>query len=70
VRVVWGDRDRIARARASRHADELPAHAAVETWVGCGHMVMWDAPQRVVRAALSLPTGERVGEVERTGNHS
>ncbi|HEY3829482.1 MAG TPA: alpha/beta fold hydrolase [Solirubrobacteraceae bacterium] len=57
VRVVWGDRDRIARARTSRQVDQLPAHALVETWAGCGHMVMWDAPQRLVDAALALPVG-------------
>lgn len=57
VRVVWGDRDRIARARTSRQVDQLPAHALVETWAGCGHMVMWDAPQRLVDAALALPAG-------------
>jgi pimeloyl-ACP methyl ester carboxylesterase len=54
VRVVWGDRDRIARVRTSRHVDQLPAHAIVETWADCGHMVMWDAPQRVLDAALAL----------------
>ncbi|HEY3758656.1 MAG TPA: alpha/beta fold hydrolase [Solirubrobacteraceae bacterium] len=57
VRVIWGDRDRIARARTSRHVDQLPAHTLVETWAGCGHMVMWDAPQRLLDAALALPTG-------------
>jgi pimeloyl-ACP methyl ester carboxylesterase len=57
VRVVWGDRDRIARARTSRHIDQLPAHALVETWAGCGHMVMWDAPRRLLDTALALPTG-------------
>jgi pimeloyl-ACP methyl ester carboxylesterase len=62
VRVVWGDRDRIARTRTSRQGDQLPAHAIVETWPGCGHMVMWDAPQRLVEAALSLPAAARAGE--------
>jgi pimeloyl-ACP methyl ester carboxylesterase len=57
VHVVWGDRDRIARARTSRHVDQLPEHALVETWTGCGHMVMWDAPQQLVDAALALPVG-------------
>jgi pimeloyl-ACP methyl ester carboxylesterase len=57
VRVVFGDADRIARARTSQRREELPAHATVETWPGCGHFVMWDAPERVVEAALALPTG-------------
>jgi pimeloyl-ACP methyl ester carboxylesterase len=59
IRVVWGDRDRIARARTSRHVDQLPGHAVVETWAGCGHMVMWDEPERLLEAALALPAGNR-----------
>jgi pimeloyl-ACP methyl ester carboxylesterase len=55
VRVIWGDRDRIARARTSRHIDQLPEHVVVETWRDCGHMLMWDAPQRVLATALALP---------------
>lgn len=53
VTVVWGDKDRIALAGKSRHRDELPPHARVETWPDCGHMVMWDAPSRVIDAARS-----------------
>jgi pimeloyl-ACP methyl ester carboxylesterase len=56
VRVVWGEEDRIARARTSHHTDQLPAHATVETWADCGHMLMWDAPGQVIDAALALPT--------------
>ncbi len=56
IQIVWGNKDRIARARTSRHTDQIPEHATVETWQGCGHMVMWDAPQRVIDAALALPT--------------
>lgn len=55
VRVVWGAEDRIALERRSRHRDELPAHAEVETWASCGHMTMWDQPERTVAAALALP---------------
>ena len=50
VRVVWAAEDRIARRRSSQNADELPAHADVEVWDGCGHVVMWDAPERVAAA--------------------
>jgi pimeloyl-ACP methyl ester carboxylesterase len=53
VTVVWGDRDRIAVPR-SRHTDQLPPHARVETWERCGHLVMWDQPDRLVSAALAL----------------
>lgn len=54
VLVVWGEEDRLAPARTSRVANELPAHARVETWPDCGHMVMWDVPGRLVTAALEL----------------
>jgi pimeloyl-ACP methyl ester carboxylesterase len=60
IHVVWGSKDRIARARTSRHADELPEHATVATWADCGHMVMWDAPQRVVSEALTLSASDDV----------
>lgn len=63
VQVVWGEKDRIARARTSRHIDQLPKHTKVETWPNCGHMVMWDAPQRVIDAALALPTSGVVRQV-------
>jgi pimeloyl-ACP methyl ester carboxylesterase len=54
VKVVWGDRDRIAPASKSRNTDELPSHVQVETWHGCGHMLMWDAPDRVQAEAEQL----------------
>jgi pimeloyl-ACP methyl ester carboxylesterase len=41
--------------RTSRHTDQLPAHAVVETWARCGHMVMWDRRDDLVREALALP---------------
>jgi len=54
VHVVWGADDRVARPGTSRYADELPAHARIETWTGCGHMVMWDHHDAVAAAALAL----------------
>ncbi len=57
VRVVWGDRDGVALAGKSDAADELPAHAQVERWTRCGHMVMWDRPAETVEAILALPAG-------------
>jgi pimeloyl-ACP methyl ester carboxylesterase len=53
VHVLWGAKDRVARARTSRHPDQLPAHARIEVAPGCGHMLMWDCPQRVIDAALA-----------------
>jgi pimeloyl-ACP methyl ester carboxylesterase len=67
VLVVWGEQDRIARRRTSHHTDQLPAHATVETWAECGHMLMWDAPQRVIDAALALPT--KAGRNSRSISH-
>lgn len=54
VKVIWGDKDHIALARKSRSVEELPSHAEVETWSDCGHMLMWDAPDRVVASAREL----------------
>ena len=54
VRVIWGERDRIARRRTSQDAGELPEHAEIETWEGCGHALMWDAPQRVAAEIARL----------------
>jgi pimeloyl-ACP methyl ester carboxylesterase len=56
VRVVFADRDRIATPARGQLTDELPAHAVIERWEDCGHVVMWDAPARVVDAALELKT--------------
>jgi len=56
VHIVWGNKDRIARARTSRHTDQLPSHATVETWNDCGHMLTWDAAQPVTDVALALPS--------------
>jgi pimeloyl-ACP methyl ester carboxylesterase len=57
VTVVFGDSDRIAPAAKSQNRDELPAHAVWETWPNCGHMVMWDAPDRLVTAVRALGAG-------------
>lgn len=59
VHIAWGDKDHIARTRRSRYTDQLPQHATVETWQNCGHMLMWDAPQGVLDAALALPAADR-----------
>ncbi len=53
VTVVWGAKDRIALPGKSRNVDELPPTAQIETWPECGHMVMWDAPDRLVGAVRS-----------------
>jgi pimeloyl-ACP methyl ester carboxylesterase len=55
IRIIWGENDHIARRRVSRNTNQLPRHAEMETWRRCGHMIMWDAPQAVLDAALALP---------------
>ena len=54
VRIVWGGRDRIAFGPKSRFTDELPPQIEVETWPDCGHMLMWDAPERILAAIAEL----------------
>jgi pimeloyl-ACP methyl ester carboxylesterase len=54
VHVVFAPQDRITPPRGGQVTDELPPDATIEHWEGCGHMVMWDAPDRVVGAALAL----------------
>lgn len=49
IKVIWGDKERIALAGKSQFLDELPPQTSVEIWHGCGHMLMWDAPERLVR---------------------
>jgi pimeloyl-ACP methyl ester carboxylesterase len=56
VKLIWGDRDRVALAGKSRHLDQLPPHIEVDTWPDCGHMLMWDAPERVLDAILGIST--------------
>jgi pimeloyl-ACP methyl ester carboxylesterase len=66
VKLIWGERDRIAPAGKSRCPEELPPHAATETWPGCGHMLMWDAPDRLlneVEQLLEIGAGPGVAPV-------
>lgn len=55
VKIIWGGRDRIALPRKSREVDRLPGHAEVETWADCGHMLMWDAPERLLQSIRTMP---------------
>lgn len=55
VHVVFAENDRIASVKHAQVTDELPDHAVVEHWPQCGHLPMWDQPDRVVAAALALP---------------
>jgi pimeloyl-ACP methyl ester carboxylesterase/AcrR family transcriptional regulator len=56
VQMVWGADDGVARARTSRFTEgRLPPHAVVETWPDCGHMVMWDQPDRLVARSAASP---------------
>ena len=55
VHVVFAGGDRIATPAGAQIIEELPARAKVDRWEHCGHMVMWDATERVIEAALELP---------------
>jgi pimeloyl-ACP methyl ester carboxylesterase len=53
VVVAFGEHDKIAPAKRSRTTEELPSQAEVQTWPGCGHNLIWDAPERVVSSILA-----------------
>ncbi len=48
VTVAWGAEDRYIPLRA-RSRDQLPAHARWFELPGCGHVMMYDDPERVAR---------------------
>lgn len=54
IKIIWGGRDRIALPRKSRNVNRLPPQVSVETWADCGHMLMWDAPQRLLESIQSM----------------
>ncbi|WP_432879197.1 alpha/beta fold hydrolase [Kribbella sp. CA-245084] len=56
ITVAFGSRDLLLR-RGSRHVEQLPAGAWLETLPGCGHVPMGDDPQAV--AALMTATASR-----------
>jgi pimeloyl-ACP methyl ester carboxylesterase len=56
IRIVWGDRDKVALKRHSRFTDQLPTHTTIDTWDRCGHMIMWDRPAETIAAALATGT--------------
>lgn len=64
--VAWGDRDRllIASRQAPRARRALPAARHV-TLHGCGHVPMWDDPERVARAILETGIDPAVAARER-----
>ena len=56
VRVVFAAQDRIATPAQGQVVEALPPHAVIERWPDTGHMVLWDATDRVIAAALEVPT--------------
>jgi pimeloyl-ACP methyl ester carboxylesterase len=54
ITVVFGDRERILPPKAQLR-DELPDHTQWEVWPGCGHVVPWDAPDRIAELVAQLP---------------
>jgi pimeloyl-ACP methyl ester carboxylesterase len=55
VTIAWGDKERLIPKRA-RRLDELPPQTRVVTLPGCGHIPMWDDPERI---AGTIIEGER-----------
>jgi pimeloyl-ACP methyl ester carboxylesterase len=53
--VAFGSRDFLLRPRQSRHLDQLPAGARVQTLTGCGHVPMADDPTAVA-AFIAMAT--------------
>jgi pimeloyl-ACP methyl ester carboxylesterase len=54
IKIIWGGRDRIALPRKSRNVNRLPPQVSVETWDDCGHMLIWDAPERLLESIRSM----------------
>ena len=63
ITVAFGSRDLLLRQR-SRHVEQLPPGARLETLAGCGHVPMSDDPHAV--AALMTAAVER--HPQRTAN--
>jgi pimeloyl-ACP methyl ester carboxylesterase len=53
VTVAFGSRDVLLLRRQSRHLDQLPAHARVDSLRGCGHIPMTDDPAAVAGLVTS-----------------
>jgi len=48
ITVAFGSRDLILLGHQSRHLDQLPPEARLETLPGCGHVPMADDPRAVI----------------------
>jgi pimeloyl-ACP methyl ester carboxylesterase len=51
ITVAYGAQDRIIKP-GDRTRDQLPGHARWQELPGCGHVMMWDAPDLVARTIL------------------
>ncbi|HVQ87812.1 MAG TPA: alpha/beta fold hydrolase, partial [Actinomycetes bacterium] len=49
VTAVWGDRDRILPGRSCQEPEGLPLHARWVRLRDCGHVPMWDQPERTAQ---------------------
>jgi pimeloyl-ACP methyl ester carboxylesterase len=52
VTIAQGDRDRLMLRRQSQHWDEAPSQARFVSLAGCGHVPLWDDPDRIVAVIL------------------
>jgi pimeloyl-ACP methyl ester carboxylesterase len=51
VTIAWGEKERLISKKA-RRLDELPPQTRVVTLPGCGHVPMWDDPERVASTII------------------
>jgi pimeloyl-ACP methyl ester carboxylesterase len=59
--VVWGDSDRILPAAYCQEPDGLPAHARWIRLSSCGHVPMWDQPDKSVQLILDTVRSATAG---------
>jgi pimeloyl-ACP methyl ester carboxylesterase len=50
--VAWGQRDALLLPRQGRRAVERLSYAQLVPLAGCGHVPLWDDPERVARVVL------------------
>jgi pimeloyl-ACP methyl ester carboxylesterase len=51
VTIAWGEKERLIPKKA-RRLDELPSQTRVLALPGCGHLPMWDDPERIASTII------------------
>jgi pimeloyl-ACP methyl ester carboxylesterase len=52
VTIAWGEKDRLLLPRQARHVARLIPGARIVILRGCGHVPMYDDPDRVAQVLL------------------